>query len=107
VARSIDGRGAFGRFQHVLTDWPQDRQDWFAFSDDRRRGRARAWHADAGYRARPADQPHLPRTPVEIAVATFADGDDPHACGTGITRERAFARAHQPGSSAHPRRHPT
>jgi hypothetical protein len=51
---ALDGRGAFGRFKHVLADWPADRQDWFAFSDDRRRGRARAWLADAGYRARPS-----------------------------------------------------
>jgi hypothetical protein len=51
---ALDGRGAFGRFKHVLADWPEDRQDWFAFSDDRRRGRARARLADAGYRARPS-----------------------------------------------------
>jgi len=51
---ALDGRGAFGRFKHVLADRPEDRQDWFAFSDDRRRGRARAWLADAGYRARPS-----------------------------------------------------
>jgi hypothetical protein len=51
---ALDGRGAFGRFKRVLADWPDDREDWFAFSDDRRRGRARAWLADAGYRARPA-----------------------------------------------------
>jgi hypothetical protein len=51
---ALDGRGAFGRFKHVLADWPTDLQDWFAFSDDRRRGRARAWLVDAGYRARPS-----------------------------------------------------
>jgi hypothetical protein len=51
---ALDGRGAFGRFKRVLNDWPQDRQEWFMFSDDRRRGRARAWLADAGYRARPS-----------------------------------------------------
>jgi len=51
---ALDGRGAFGRFKRVLRDWPEDRQEWFVFSDDRRRGRARAWLADAGYRARPS-----------------------------------------------------
>jgi hypothetical protein len=49
---ALDGRGAFGRFKRVLADWREHRQDWFAFSDDRRRGRARAWLADAGYRER-------------------------------------------------------
>lgn len=48
---ALDGRGAFGRFKRVLSDWPDDRADWFAFDDDRSRGRARAWLADAGYRA--------------------------------------------------------
>jgi hypothetical protein len=48
---ALDGRGAFGRFKRVLSDWPDDRAEWFAFADDRSRGRARAWLADAGYRA--------------------------------------------------------
>jgi hypothetical protein len=33
---ALDGRGAFGRFKNVLVDWPDDRQDWFEFSDDLR-----------------------------------------------------------------------
>jgi hypothetical protein len=53
---------------------------------------AAAGPADAGFHAQP-DQPHLPKTPVEIAVVTFADGDDPRACATGIAPERAFASA--------------
>lgn len=48
---AVEGRGAFRRFKNVLIDWPDDREDWFTFSDERRRGRARAWLADAGYRA--------------------------------------------------------
>lgn len=48
---ALAGRGAFGRFKRVLSGWPDDRADWFAFADDRSRGRARAWLADAGYRA--------------------------------------------------------
>lgn len=56
---ALDGAGAFRRFKNVLLDWPHDRDEWFAFSDDRRRGRARAWLAEAGYRAtfRPLDPP--------------------------------------------------
>jgi uncharacterized protein UPF0158 len=48
--RALEGRGAFRRFKDVLFDWPNDREDWFVFSEERRRGRAREWLADAGYR---------------------------------------------------------
>ena len=47
---AVDGRGAFGRFRRVVDDWPQDREAWIEFSEDRRRGRARAWLAGQGYR---------------------------------------------------------
>lgn len=50
LERALQGRGAFRRFKDVLFDWPQDREAWYAFSEDRRRGRAREWLADAGYR---------------------------------------------------------
>jgi hypothetical protein len=48
--QTLDGRGAFRRFKDALLDWPADREDWFAYSEDRRRGRAREWLADASYR---------------------------------------------------------
>jgi len=60
---ALDGRGAFRRFKNVLSDWPEDREDWFAFSEDRRRGRARAWLADAGYR------PSTRRPPLRVVPA--------------------------------------
>lgn len=60
---ALDGRGAFRRFKNVLLDWPDDREDWFAFSEDRRRGRARAWLADAGYR------PTTKRPPLRVVPA--------------------------------------
>jgi hypothetical protein len=50
LERALEGRGAFRRFKDALVDWPDDREDWFVFSEDRRRGRAREWLADAGYR---------------------------------------------------------
>jgi hypothetical protein len=50
LAQAVNGRGAFRRFKDALIDWPEDRDDWFEFSDERRRGRARAWLADEGYR---------------------------------------------------------
>ncbi|MGN6606899.1 MAG: UPF0158 family protein [Jatrophihabitans sp.] len=54
---AIEGRGAFRRFRDALADSPEDRDEWFTFADDRRRGRAREWLAAAGYRAVPrADQ---------------------------------------------------
>jgi hypothetical protein len=46
---AVDGRGAFGRFKRTLDDWPQDRIDWIEFSEERRRGRARAWLVSQGY----------------------------------------------------------
>ncbi len=53
LAVAIEGRGAFRRFRDVLHQWPELVDRWYAFSDDRRIGRAREWLADAGYR--PAD----------------------------------------------------
>ncbi|MGN6607168.1 MAG: UPF0158 family protein [Jatrophihabitans sp.] len=50
---ALDGRGAFGRFKDALFDRPEDREEWYDFSEDRRAGRAREWLADAGYRAVP------------------------------------------------------
>lgn len=51
-------RGPFRRFKDVLARHPDQLQRWFAFSEERHRGRARAWLAHAGYR--PA-----PRTPEQ------------------------------------------
>jgi hypothetical protein len=50
LERALEGRGSFRRFKDVLSSWPDDREEWFAFSEDRRRGRAREWLAGAGYR---------------------------------------------------------
>ena len=47
---AIDGKGAFRRFRDLLDRWPDVATRWYAFSDDRHIGRARAWLADAGYR---------------------------------------------------------
>jgi hypothetical protein len=46
---ALDGRGAFRRFRNVLSRWSDDFTRWHFFSDDRQRGRARAWLADRGY----------------------------------------------------------
>lgn len=49
LARAIQGRGAFRRFKDVLADSDDLLARWYGFSDDRHRGRARAWLADQGY----------------------------------------------------------
>ena len=47
---AIQGRGAFRRFKDTLARWPAELDRWYGFSDDRQRGRARAWLAVEGYR---------------------------------------------------------
>lgn len=47
---AIQGRGAFRRFRDVLSRWPEQFARWQAFGDERQRGRARAWLAEAGFR---------------------------------------------------------
>jgi hypothetical protein len=47
---AISGRGAFRRFKDVLARWPGELERWYAFSEERQRGRARAWLAAAGFR---------------------------------------------------------
>ena len=49
LARAISGRGAFRRFKDALIDRPNLTTRWYAFSDDRQRGRARSWLAAEGY----------------------------------------------------------
>jgi len=53
LVRSIQGRGAFRRFKDVLADWPDLLERWYGFTDERHRGRARAWLAGEGYRPDP------------------------------------------------------
>jgi Uncharacterised protein family (UPF0158) len=50
---AISGRGAFRRFRDTLYRWPDLMTRWYAFSDDRQRGRARAWLAHEGYAPTP------------------------------------------------------
>lgn len=51
---AIQGRGAFRRFKDALQRTPDELERWFAFSEERQRGRARTWLADAGYKPRAA-----------------------------------------------------
>lgn len=54
---AITGRGAFRRFKDVLARWPGELDRWYLFSEERCRGRARAWLADEGYRPAARGQP--------------------------------------------------
>jgi Uncharacterised protein family (UPF0158) len=49
LLRAISGRGAFRRFKDTLSERPELMTRWFAFSNDRQRGRARSWLATEGY----------------------------------------------------------
>jgi hypothetical protein len=57
LARAIRGRGAFRRFKDVLAESSDLLDRWYGFSDDRHRGRARAWLAGEGYASTPKPQP--------------------------------------------------
>ncbi len=48
---AIDGKGAFRRFKDVVQHSPAIEDNWYEFSTERRRGRARAWLARSGYRS--------------------------------------------------------
>jgi len=43
---AINGKGAFRRFKDVLLNYPEERERWFEFKDDRMRERAREWLDD-------------------------------------------------------------
>lgn len=51
LSNAISGRGPFRRFKETLAAWPVLTARWYAFSEDRQRGRARAWLAGEGYTA--------------------------------------------------------
>ena len=50
LAIAVEGKGAFRRFKDVLARWEDEEDRWYRFSEERRRGRARAWLAGVGYR---------------------------------------------------------
>jgi hypothetical protein len=51
LSDAIRGRGAFRRFADTLRRESEDELTrWFEFASERKRGRARAWLADVGYR---------------------------------------------------------
>ncbi len=57
LVNAIHGRGPFRRFKDTLARWPDELDRWHSFSEDRQRGRARAWLAGAGFRPRAPANP--------------------------------------------------
>ena len=49
LERALTGRGVFRRFKDLLAESRPELQQWYSFSDERQRGRARAWLAAEGY----------------------------------------------------------
>jgi len=45
---AMNGRGAFRRFKDVLARYPEERERWFRFKDDRMKQRALEWLDDIG-----------------------------------------------------------
>ena len=43
LAEAIAGKRPFRRFKDALSDYPQERERWFAFSAERQRQRAADW----------------------------------------------------------------
>jgi hypothetical protein len=62
LEQALDGKGAFGRFKRALSGHDAERRAWLSFSQERTRGRARAWLAGHGYRPGPvpASSPDQP-----------------------------------------------
>ena len=54
---AITGKGAFRRFKDVLSCWPHELQRYYLLSNERQRGRARAWLAAEGFRPAGAVEP--------------------------------------------------
>ena len=45
---AIDGKGAFRRFMDILLNYPEERERWFGFKDDKMEERALEWLEDIG-----------------------------------------------------------
>ena len=45
---AINGKGAFRRFRDVLLNYPEERERWFQFKDDKTQERALEWLDDIG-----------------------------------------------------------
>ena len=43
---AINGKGAFRRFKDVLLNYPEERESWFQFKDDRMEEKALEWLGD-------------------------------------------------------------
>jgi hypothetical protein len=60
LLRSIEGSGAFGRFKRTLHAYPELRDAWFRFQEERLLEYAREWLADEGIDAELTELPARP-----------------------------------------------
>ena len=49
--RALGGRGSFSRFRDALSAYPEERELWFKFKEDRVRSRVLEWLSDHGIEA--------------------------------------------------------
>lgn len=45
---AINGKGAFRRFKEVVLNYPEEKERWFEFKDERMEGRVREWLDEIG-----------------------------------------------------------
>ena len=43
LAIALDGKGAFGRFKRVLSEYPKEREKWFEYKDEKSRELVEEW----------------------------------------------------------------
>jgi len=65
LQRVLDGRRSFRRFKDTLHRHPAALESWYAYSDERARGRAREWMADEGLKP----ILHRPKRAVPLTTA--------------------------------------
>jgi DNA-binding transcriptional MerR regulator len=78
LAAAIGGRGAFRRFKDTLSAWPAETHRWYAYSEERQRGRAREWLAENGYYASaPSESRHPAATNDPCSTRRSGTGANP------------------------------
>jgi predicted nucleotidyltransferase len=89
LARAIEGRGAFRRFKDTLFEFPQLREQWFAFHDRRMKRRAIEFLTEEQLVARPATDRALASLD-DIPAADEPDADPRRIAGAVADDLRAM-----------------
>jgi hypothetical protein len=91
LSNALGGRGAFRRFKDVLADTTDELEDWYAFSAERQRGRARFWLADAGYRVALKPKAANLLSPMLLTWGKVTSMIASRPCPAGVTSSAATA----------------